>query len=52
MAKSETKRKRLPKELQDFKKHLKELDFKERVKAYFDCSPFQYDLDREDGYNI
>ena len=47
MAKSETKRKRLPKELQDFKKHLKELDFKERVKAYFDCSPFQYDLDEE-----
>ena len=47
MAKSETKRKRLPKELQDFKKHLKELDFKERVKAYFDCSPFQYDIDEE-----
>ena len=33
------KSKRLPKELQDFKKELKKLTFKEKVKAYFDCKP-------------
>jgi hypothetical protein len=37
---------RLPKELQDFKKMIKELTFKERVKAYFDCSPFTSDTDK------
>jgi hypothetical protein len=36
---------RLPRELQEYKKKLKELDFKDRVKAYFDCSPFQRDID-------
>ncbi len=39
------KKKRLPKELQEYKKQLKELDFKRRVKEYFDCSPFQRALD-------
>ena len=38
-------RKRLPKELQDFKRELKELTFYQKVKAYFDCSPFMYDFD-------
>ena len=38
-------RKRLPKELQDFKRELKELTFYQKVKAYFDCAPFMYDLD-------
>ena len=33
-----TKRKRLPKELQEYKKEIKALPFKDRVKAYFDCS--------------
>ncbi len=41
------KRKRLPKELQDFKVSLKEYTFKEKVKAYFDCSPFSNDLDSQ-----
>lgn len=39
-------RRRLPSELQDFKKNIKELYFKERVKAYFDCSPFTNDKDK------
>ncbi len=39
------KKKRLPKELQEYKKQLKELDFKKRVQEYFDCSPFQSALD-------
>lgn len=39
------KRKRLPKELQDYKKEIKGLDFKERVKAYFNCAPYLHDLD-------
>ena len=36
---------RLPKELQEYKKELKGLDFKQKVKAYFDCAPFVRDLD-------
>lgn len=38
-------KKRLPKELQEFKRGLKELTFYQKVKAYFDCSPFMYDFD-------
>ena len=38
-------RKRLPKELQDFKRGLKELSFKEKVKAYFDCAPYIRNID-------
>ena len=38
-------KKRLPKELQDYKREIKKLPFKDRVKAYFDCSPFLSDLD-------
>ena len=41
------KSKRLPKVLQDFKRELKERTFKDRVKAYFDCSPFTNDLDSQ-----
>lgn len=40
-----TKRKRLSKELQDYKKKIKEQPFKDRVKAYFDCAPFIRDID-------
>lgn len=45
MGKKADGKERLPRELQEYKKKLKELDFKERVKAYFDCSPFQRDID-------
>ena len=38
-------RKRLPKELQDFKQELKGLSFKEKVKAYFDCAPYIRNID-------
>lgn len=41
------KSKRLPKVLQDFKRELKEKSFKDKVKAYFDCSPFTNDLDSQ-----
>ena len=41
------KRKRLPKELQDFKRQIKEQPFEDRVKAYFDCSPYTNDLDSQ-----
>lgn len=47
MAKKEEGKQKLPKELQEYKKHIKKLDFKERVKAYFDCSPFEYAIDEE-----
>lgn len=40
------KKKRLPKELQDYKKEIKALPFKDRVKAYFDCSSFTNDIDK------
>lgn len=40
-----TAKKRLPKELQEFKRGLKELTFYQKVKAYFDCSPYTYDID-------
>lgn len=40
-------KKRLPKALQDFKREIKKLPFKDRVKAYFDCSPFINDLDSQ-----
>ena len=36
---------KLPKELQEYKKKLKELDFMGKVKAYFDCAPFVRDID-------
>ncbi len=36
---------KLPRELQEYKKELKELDFKAKVKAYFDCAPFVRDID-------
>lgn len=39
------KSKRLPKELQDYKREIKKLPFKDRIKAYFDCSPFSNDQD-------
>jgi len=39
--------KRLPKELQDYKREIKQLPFKDRVKAYFDCAPFINDLDSQ-----
>ena len=42
-----TKRKRLPKELQDYKKEIKEQPFKDRVKAYFDCAPFLRSIDKQ-----
>lgn len=38
---------RLPKELQNYKREVKKLPFKERVKAYFDCSPFLRDQDSQ-----
>lgn len=41
------KQKRLPKELQDFKREIKKLPLKDKVKAYFDCSPFTNDLDSQ-----
>lgn len=41
-----SKRKRLPKELQDYKKEVKALPFKDRVKAYFNCSTFTNDIDK------
>ena len=41
------KNKRLPKVLQEYKRELKKLPFKDRVKAYFDCSPFTNDLDSQ-----
>ncbi len=37
---AEPKRKRLPKELQDYKRQIKGLDFMGKVKAYFDCAPY------------
>lgn len=45
MGKKADAKERLPKELQEYKKKLKGLDFKDRVKEYFDCSPFQRDID-------
>ena len=39
--------KRLPKELQDYKRDIKKQPFKDRVKAYFDCAPFISDLDSQ-----
>lgn len=39
--------KRLPKELQDYKREIKKQAFKDRVKAYFDCAPFISDLDSQ-----
>ena len=45
MAAAADKKKRLPKALQDYKREIKELPFKDRVKAYFDCAPFTSDLD-------
>lgn len=42
-----TKRKRLPKELQDYKKSIKEQTFKDKVKAYFDCAPFLRSIDNQ-----
>lgn len=47
MAAAATNSKRLPKELQEYKKSLKELSFQEKVKAYFDCSPYLRDLDAQ-----
>lgn len=41
------KAKRLPKELQDYKREIKKQSFKDRVKAYFDCAPFISDLDSQ-----
>ncbi len=41
------KSKRLPKELQDYKREIKKQAFKDRVKAYFDCAPFISDLDSQ-----
>ena len=46
MAKKEEGKQKLPKELKEYKKAIKELTFKERVKAYFDCSPFTRDIDK------
>lgn len=46
--------KRLPKVLQDYKKEIKALDFKGKVKAYFDCSPYLDDygsMKRDIAYN-
>ena len=40
-------RKRLPKELQDYKREIKKLPFKDRVKAYFDCAPFISNTDSQ-----
>jgi hypothetical protein len=39
--------KRLPKELQNYKREIKQQPFKDRVKAYFDCAPFISDLDSQ-----
>ena len=41
------KTKKLPKELQDYKKEIKALPFKDRVKALFNCSPFLRDIDSQ-----
>lgn len=45
MAKKAEGKEKLPRELQEYKKKLKELDFMEKVKAYFDCAPFVRDID-------
>ena len=39
------KRKRLPKYLQEYKRELQKLSFEEKLKAYFDCSPFLNEAD-------
>lgn len=39
--------KRLPRELQEYKRKIKALPFKEKVKAYFDCSPYLRDIDSQ-----
>lgn len=38
-AAADKKRKYIPKELQDYKRKVKALSFREKVKAYFDCKP-------------
>ena len=40
-------KKRLPKELQDYKREIKKLPFKEKVEAYFNCAPFINKLDSQ-----
>lgn len=40
-------KKRLPKELQDYKREIKKLPFKEKVEAYFNCAPFINNLDTQ-----
>lgn len=45
MTKKEEGKQKLPRELQEYKKKLKELNFTEKVKEYFDCAPFVRDID-------
>ena len=40
-------KKRLPKELQDYKREIKKLPFKAKVEAYFNCAPFINNLDSQ-----
>lgn len=47
MAAPNNKPKRLPKELQDYKREIKKLPYKERVIAYFNCSPYTRDIDSQ-----
>ena len=42
-----TNSKRLPKELQTYKREVKGLPFKEKVKAFFNLSPYQRDIDSQ-----
>lgn len=45
MADPTAKKKRLPKELQVYKKEVKQLSFEQKVKEYFCLSPYQRDID-------
>lgn len=47
MAATTDKSKKLPKELQDYKRGIKKQPFMDRVKAYFDCAPFVSDIDSQ-----
>ena len=45
MADVTIKKKRLPRELQAYKREIKQLSFEQKVKEYFNLSPYQRDID-------
>lgn len=45
MADPTAKKKRLPKELQVYKRNVKQLSFEQKVREYFNLSPYQRDID-------